>query len=257
MPKPEHVMVTLDDRVLAIRLNRPDRLNAVTAAMLTDIAQGLERAEKESEVRCVLLCASGRGFCAGRDLSDAQAGEDAASILAETMNPLIQSLYGLRMPTVAAVNGVAMGFGLGLALACDLVLASRSAKFGVPFARLGGALDCGGHYFLSRRVGANNAMDMIYTAEPVDGQRALAMGLAQRCYDDADLASLSWNIARRLAAGPSGALMRQKQLIRDAARLELPQVLDLEAKLQGDLALTDDYREGLAAFVQKREPRFS
>lgn len=245
-----------DDGVMELRLDRPEKFNAVTPAMTQAIGAAVADATSDSSIRCLLVTGSGRGFCAGRDLSSAAPGEDAREILATQMNPVIAALYECPKPTIAAVNGAAMGFGLGLALACDIVYAGHSARFAVPFARLGAALDSGGHYLLRSRLPAGRVLQMIYTAESVDGQAAAAIGLADRCCPDTELKAAAMALARTCADGPAQALQRQKALLRQAATLGLRDVLDAEAQLQGELALTADYREGVAAFQAKRKAVF-
>lgn len=250
------IVVECGEGVMELRLNRPEKMNAVTAAMTSELGAALARAADDSGVRCVLLTAAGRAFCAGRDLESAVPGEDAERILADEMNPVIAALHALAKPTVAAVNGAAMGFGLGLALACDVILASRSARFGVPFAKLGAALDCGGHWFLSQRLPAGRVLEMIYSATPVGGEMAVQVGLAERCCPDESLHDEARRFAQLCADGPGEAFRRQKRLLRSVPGRSLDEVLAEEARLQGQLALTADYREGVEAFQQRRAPAF-
>jgi 2-(1,2-epoxy-1,2-dihydrophenyl)acetyl-CoA isomerase len=242
--------------VMEIRLDRPEKMNAVTSETTAALREWLSAAAADASVRCVLVTASGRAFCSGRDLSQARPGEDAQRILADEMNPVIAALHALPKPTVAAVNGAAMGFGLGLALACDVVYAGRSAQFGIPFAKLGAVLDCGGHWLLSRRIPPGRVLEMIYSATPVDGETAARIGLAERCLPDDELLAHARSFAQRCADGPALAFERQKALLRDAASADLLQVLDAEARLQGEVARTADYREGVQAFLQRRTPVF-
>ncbi len=253
----EGILIQRHDGVMELRMDRPEKLNAVTPAMTQAIGAAVAEATNDPGVRCLLVTGTGRGFCAGRDLSSAAPDEDAQEILATQMNPVIAALYECPKPTIAAVNGAAMGFGLGLALACDVVYAGHSARFAVPFARLGAALDSGGHYLLRSRLPAGRVLEMIYTAEAVDGQAAAAIGLADRCCPDAELQARAMALARACADGPAQAFQRQKALLRQAATSGLRDVLDAEAQLQGELALTGDYREGVAAFQAKRKPVFS
>ena len=250
------IVVDRSDGVMELRLGRPEKLNAVTPAMTAALADAISRAAEDAAVRCVLVTAAGRAFCAGRDLESARPGEDAERILADEMNPVVAGLYALAKPTVAAVNGVAMGFGLGLALACDVVLAGRAARFGVPFAKLGAALDCGGHWLLSQRLPAGRVLELIYTAAPVDGETAARIGLAERCLPDETLHDEARRFARLCADGPSLAFARQKALLRSVPGRTLGDVMADEARLQGELADTADYREGVEAFRQRRAPVF-
>ncbi|MGD9941990.1 MAG: enoyl-CoA hydratase/isomerase family protein [Burkholderiaceae bacterium] len=252
----EGLIVEHAEGVLELRLDRPDKMNAVTPGMVAALRSAIDAAAVDAAVRCVLLTAAGRAFCAGRDLSGASGGEDAERILAREMNPVVAALFALPKPTVAAVNGAAMGFGLGLALACDVVYAGASARFGVPFARLGAALDSGGHWLLPRRLPPGRVLEMIFSAEPVDGATAERIGLAERCLPDESLREQARRFAQRCADGPAHAFARQKALLRSAPTLGLDEVLAAEARLQGELAQTADYREGIEAFQQRRAPVF-
>ncbi len=250
------ILIQRHGKIMEIRLDRPEKLNAVTPHMTGAIATALAEAASDDSVRCVLISAVGRAFCAGRDLSDATADEDARAILAERMNPVIAAVYECPKPTIAAVNGPAMGFGLGLALACDVVYAAASASFAVPFARLGAALDCGGHYLLRGRVSAGRILEMIYSAEAVDGSTAAAIGLADRCWSDGELGQRVFELASKCAKGPTLAFLHQKALLRKVQTMSLREVLEAEAEIQGELATTEDYREGVSAFKAKRTPAF-
>jgi len=250
------ILLNIYDGVLEIRLDRPSKLNAVTPEMTAEIGAAVEQATQSEAVRCMLITAAGRAFCAGRDLAGSQANEDARAILVEQMNPVIANIYDCPKPTIAAVNGVAMGFGLGLALACDVVFASESAHFAIPFAHLGAALDSGGHFLLLQRLPLGRVLQMVYSAEAVDGRAAAAMGLADHCCPDVELETQSRNFARVCSDGPATALRRQKALCRAVRNMSLSQVLEAEASLQGDLARTNDYREGVSAFQARRKPVF-
>jgi 2-(1,2-epoxy-1,2-dihydrophenyl)acetyl-CoA isomerase len=246
----------LADGVLRIRLAKPEKMNALSEADMDALAEALASAAVDANVRCLLLTGLGRAFCAGRDISSAGAGEDAGLILRRHVNPMLLALHRLPQPTIAAVNGAAMGVGLGLALACDIVYVGESAKFSSPFARLGAALDSGGHYFLPRRVSPGRAMELIYTGDVIDGAEAVRLGLADRLAPDGVLQASAAALARRIADGPQSAFQAQKALMRNAASLSLSEVLEREAKIQGDLARTPEYAEGIAAFQARRPPRF-
>ncbi|MGT2428674.1 enoyl-CoA hydratase/isomerase family protein [Cupriavidus basilensis] len=191
--------------VLSITLARPAKRNALTTQMVRALRTVLEEASRSRAVRTLLLCAEGAAFCAGRDLSDAVAGEDAAAILHEEINPLIESLSKVPQPTIAAVGGAAMGVGLGLALACDLVMASPSAAFASPFARLGGILDSGGHWLLARRIGGSRTFRMIATAEQIGGEDAYDWGMADLLVPDEELDTRARDWRR---CSPMGRRMR-------------------------------------------------
>lgn len=243
--------------VLTITLDRPAKMNALRLQDMAAIDAALRQAADDPEVRCIVLTGAGKAFSAGRDLSQAAAGEGAAEILRDHINPVIQALHDHPRPTIAAVNGAAMGIGLGLALACDVVLAGASARFSSPFAKLGAALDSGGHAFLQRRLPRGRALELIYTGRVVNGAEAVALGLADRLVPDEVLAASATALGMRIAAGPSVALQAQKALFDRAGGLTLAEVLDAEAELQGRLSETHDYAEGLAAFAARRPPVFN
>lgn len=237
-------------------MDRPAKLNALTREMIASLSAIFSDAAGDGSVSALLLRGEGRSFCTGRDLTDAAPGEDARTIIADEINPLIHSLYALEVPTVAAVRGPVMGIGLGLALACDLVVAGRSAALSSPFARLGAALDSGGHFFLAQALGARRALELVYSARPITGDALVASGLASACVADEAVDATAWEQAARLARGPTTSFRRQKRLMRYAGQLGLTAVLAEEAELQGELAATADYAEGLAAFAERREPDF-
>jgi 2-(1,2-epoxy-1,2-dihydrophenyl)acetyl-CoA isomerase len=157
----------LGDGLVQILIDRPDKLNALTLDMMAELRAAIEDVRADPSVTALLLCGSGRAFCTGRDLSDAQPGEDAYAILHDHINGLVSAVYDLEIPTIAAVRGPIMGVGLGLALACDIVVAGHSAAISSPFARLGAALDSGGHFFLARAIGSHRALDLVYSGLPI------------------------------------------------------------------------------------------
>src|SRR5213075_802618 len=202
------VLFSVDAGVQRITLNRPEKLNALNPEMLEQLDQALERAKHESEIRAVLLTGAGRGFCTGQDLAerDVRAGAppiDLAVSLGSHYNPLVRRMRELPKPIVCAVNGVAAGAGANIALACDIVLAARSASFVQSFSRLGLVPDSGGTYFLPRRVGAARAMGLALLGERLSAEDAERWGLIWATLDDSELASYSMEIARQLAAGPT------------------------------------------------------
>ena len=250
--------ITVEDSsgVRTITLDRPAAMNAVNRAMLQDLAAAFGAAADDDEVRCLLLTGAGRAFCSGRDLSEAEPGEDAYAIIAETITPVLEQLWEFEKPTVAAVNGAAMGVGLGLALNCDVVIAADNARFSSPFANLGVALDSGGHFHLPRLVGLHRALEMVYTADVIRGPQAAEWGLVNRSVAGSRLMAVAHGLGERIAAGPTLAFRRQKDLLRRAASMSWADVNEAEARLQAELVQTADYAEGLAAFNEKRAPRF-
>jgi len=252
------ITLAISDHVATLTLNRPDRLNAFTEAMHEDL-RGAIREVKAGGVRALLLTGAGRGFCAGQDLTDRAgntAGADAGSSLERNYNPLIKSLRELEMPVIAAVNGVAAGAGASLALACDLVLAARSAYFLQAFCHIGLVPDAGGTYFLPRMVGQARAMGLALLGDRLPAEDAERWGLIWKCVDDDKLAAEAGALAKKLAGGPTKGLALIKQAIRAGVQNSLDDQLALEARLQSVANKTEDFREGVTAFVQKRPAQF-
>jgi 2-(1,2-epoxy-1,2-dihydrophenyl)acetyl-CoA isomerase len=251
------IRYAVDGAVATITLNRPDKLNAFTAEMHGELADALGRLAGDG-ARALLVTGAGRGFCAGQDLG--QRAGDAAPDLGETLdrlyNPLIRRLRALELPVIAAVNGPAAGAGMSLALACDLALAARSASFLQAFARIGLAPDSGSTWMLPRLVGPQRARVLALLAERISAEEAVAWGLIWKVVDDAALMPEANALAARLAAAPTRALARIKRALDAAWGHSLDDQLDLERDLQRELGRTEDYREGVAAFLAKRAPVF-
>jgi len=252
----------LDAGVFTLTLNRPDRLNAFTLEMHAELAAALQEAVAAGS-RALVLTGAGRGFCAGQDLNErrhvadpATPAPDLADGLRRRFNPLILAMRALPFPTVAAVNGVAAGAGAAFALSCDLVLAARSASFLLAFARIGLAPDAGSSFFIPHLVGRQRAAAMMLLAEPVPAEQAEAWGLIHRAVDDAALMDEARGLAARLAAGPTASYREIRRLLDAAACTDLAGQLEHEAASQGRLGRSDDYREGVAAFLQKRTAAF-
>jgi len=240
-----------------ITLNRPERLNALTLDMAEALMEALEAAEKDPACRAVLLTGAGRGFCAGQDLTEiAEASAAEIGDLLDAYNPLILKLRALPIPIVCAVNGVAAGAGANLALACDIVLAARSATFLQAFAKIGLIPDCGGTWLLPRLIGEARARALSMLAEPVPAETAAEWGMVWRAVADEQLMREAEALAARLAAGPTAALGLVKQALDESAVNELEEQLDLEAELQEEAAENPDFAEGLRAFLEKRPPVF-
>jgi 2-(1,2-epoxy-1,2-dihydrophenyl)acetyl-CoA isomerase len=255
------ILVSRDAGVLSLTLNRPDKLNAFNPEMHRLLREALEEARDEPGVRAVLLTGSGGGFCAGQDLSERNVGADAAPIdlsvsLGSNYNPLVRRLRALPKPVVCAVNGVAAGAGANIALACDIVLAARSASFVQSFSRLGLVPDSGGTYFLPRLVGSARAMGLALLGERLSAEEAERWGLIWKAVEDERLVEEATGIAQTLAAGPTKGYGLIKQAIQASAGNSLDAQLDLERDLQREAGFSEDYREGVAAFMQKRKPQY-
>jgi 2-(1,2-epoxy-1,2-dihydrophenyl)acetyl-CoA isomerase len=256
------ILVSRNAGVLSLTLNRPDKLNAFNPEMHKLLREALEEARDEAGVRAVLLTGSGRGFCAGQDLSERNVSADAAPIdlsvsLGSHYNPLVRRLRALPKPVVCAVNGVAAGAGANIALACDIVLAARSASFVQSFSKLGLVPDSGGTYFLPRLVGSARAMGLALLAERLSAEDAERWGLIWKAVDDARLMEKASAIARIFAAGPTKGYGLIKKALHASAGNSLDSQLDLERDLQREAGLSADYREGVGAFMQKRKPQYT
>ena len=256
------LLVSMEAGVLTLTLNRPEKLNAFNPEMHQALRQGLERAADDAAVRAVVLTGAGRGFCAGQDLSERDVRPGAAPIdlsvsLGSHYNPLVRRLRALPKPIVCAVNGIAAGAGANIALACDIVIASRSARFVQAFSRIGLVPDSGGTYFLPRLVGTARAMALALLAESLSAEQAEQWGLIWKAVDDERLAEETAALARRLAHGPTRGYGLLKKALQASSGNSLDAQLDLERDLQREAGLSEDYREGVSAFKEKREPRFS
>jgi 2-(1,2-epoxy-1,2-dihydrophenyl)acetyl-CoA isomerase len=257
----ETIEMAVDGGVAKVVLNRPDRLNSFTVEMHHELSDALDHAEADPEIRALLLTGAGRGFCAGQDLSDrAVAPGDTAVDLGHSVetyySPLIKRLSNMAMPVVCAVNGVAAGAGANIALACDIVIAARSAKFIQSFANIGLIPDSGGTFVLPRLIGQARALGLSLTGQPLPAAKAEEWGLIWQCVEDSELAEVSVQLARQFAAGPTLGLVATKRAIRSSFARPLDEALDLERDLMRELGASADYKEGVAAFSAKRTANF-
>jgi len=258
----EAIRYVTHDGIARIVLNRPDRLNSFTARMHEELASALDEADANPEVRALLLTGAGRGFCAGQDLSDRAVAPGSAPVdLGDTVErywaPLVKRLATRDKPVICAVNGVAAGAGANLALACDIVIAARSAKFIQSFAKIGLIPDTGGTWALPRMVGQARALGLALTAEPLPAEKAEEWGLIWKCVDDGLLEQESVALALALAAGPTRGLAATKHAIRASLLNTLEDELVIERDLMRELGNSADYQEGVTAFMEKRTPTFT
>jgi 2-(1,2-epoxy-1,2-dihydrophenyl)acetyl-CoA isomerase len=256
------LLEALEGGVLTLTLNRPERMNAFNIALHEALADAVRRAAENEGCRAVLLTGAGKGFCAGQDLSDrAVAAGDGRPDLGESIdkryNPLIRALRSLPKPVVCAVNGAAAGAGANVALACDIVLAAKSAKFLQAFARIGLVPDSGGTWVLPRLVGDARARALMMLADPIPAEQAEAWGMIYRAVDDGELMGAAHEVAARLAAGPTHALGLMKRAFAASSVNSLDAQLDLERDLQREAGAADEFVEGVRAFLEKRPPNFA
>ena len=248
--------------ICVLTLNRPERLNALTVAVAKDFKAAVHEA-LEGGARVIVLTGAGRAFSAGGDLREMQeiASRDGRveAFFDEPLRVLNESILLIRetpVPFIAAVNGVASGGGCNLALACDLVIAAESAKFNQAFIKIGLVPDCGGTFILPRLVGWRRAAELMFTGELITAQRAAEMGMINSVATDGELMSQVMAMAEKLASAPTAALGRIKQLLDASATNDWPGQLDLERRMQIESGKTEDFGEGVAAFLEKRPPRF-
>jgi 2-(1,2-epoxy-1,2-dihydrophenyl)acetyl-CoA isomerase len=255
------IVINIDasTRVATLTLNRPDKLNSFTRTMHEELSKALDQVE-ESNARALVITGAGRGFCAGQDLADLDftpgAMTDLGALIDRHFNPLVRRLQALPLPVIAAVNGIAAGAGANLAMACDLIVAARSASFVQAFVKIGLVPDSGGTWLLPRRVGEARALGLALTGDKLGAEQAEAWGLVWKVVDDEQLQSAALKLAEQLAQQPAKAIVAIKHAIRAAANNTLDQQLDLERDVQRELGDSHDYAEGVAAFKEKRAPRF-
>jgi len=258
----EQITVERDGGVATVTLNRPDKLNALTAVMSDELIDAFTRAREDSDIRAVVVTGAGRGFCAGQDLSEFEAAyrsgqrPDIREHLARSYHRLIPLVVETRKPVIAAVNGVAAGAGVSLAAACDLRIASEDARFTQAFVKIGLVPDSGGTWLLPRVIGHARALELSMTGDVIDAAAALELGLVNRVIPTSGFDEEVAAYAARLSAMPTAAIGETKELLREALGLRLEDALEREAEAQGRMGQTDDHLEGVMAFAEKREPRF-
>ena len=261
MLESDTVLTAFADGVLRLTLNRPEKLNAFNEEMHMALRAGLQRAHEDTSIRAVLLTGAGRAFCAGQDLGDRDPRKtsepvDLGHTLETYYNPNLRLIRAMEKPVICAVNGVAAGAGANIAIACDIVLAAKSAKFIQAFSKIGLVPDSGGTWSLPRLLGEARAKGLALTAEPLPAETAAEWGMIWKAVDDDKLIDEAGALAKKLAAGPTFGLALTKQAIHAAASNTLDQQLDLERDYQRLAGRSADYAEGATAFLDKRAPVF-
>lgn len=257
----ETILLEIQDGAARLTLNRPEKLNSFTVHMHVELQQAFEQLEEEKDLRILVLTGAGRAFCAGQDLSDRVVGTDEMLDLGASIEkfyaPLVRRIRALPVPVIAAVNGVAAGAGANLAFACDIVIAARSASFIESFCKLGLIPDTGGTYFLPRLVGTARALGMALLGDKVSAEQAANWGLIWQAVNDAELTTTIDNLVKKFQSAPTRGLARIKQAIYLSPQHSLDQQLAVERDFMRELGKTQDFREGVTAFLEKRSPKFS
>ena len=256
------ILFDVSDGIARLTLNRPDRLNSFNVEMHGEVRDALRRLAEDRAARVLVLTGAGRGFCAGQDLGDRAVapggqGVDLGESIDKYYKPLVLALRNLPMPVIAAVNGVAAGAGANIALSCDLVIATKSASFIQSFSKLGLVPDSGGTWLLPKLIGNARAMGLALLADKLSAEQAAQWGLIWRCVDDGEFKQTVDALAQQLALAPTRGLARTKQAIYESWGRPFEQQLDQERDFQRELGRSQDYAEGVAAFTEKRNPKFT
>jgi 2-(1,2-epoxy-1,2-dihydrophenyl)acetyl-CoA isomerase len=257
----ECIQFKIENNIAVLTLNRPDRLNSFTQAMHLEVRDALDKLQADKSARVLVLTGAGRGFCAGQDLADRAVepgaqGVDLGESVEKFYAPLVMTIKSLPMPVICAVNGVAAGAGANLALACDIVLAAKSASFIEAFCKLGLIPDTGGTWHLPRLVGHARAMGLALLGEKLSAEQAVEWGLIWRCVPDEALMDEAMAMAEHFAGAPTKGLAFTKRALQASYANTLPEQLELEGEMMRELGYSHDYREGVAAFVAKRPAHF-
>ena len=250
----------VDSGVAVVVLNRSERMNSFNTEMHSELRQALDQVSSNSAIRCLLLTANGKGFCAGQDLNDRKFDPDASPDLGlsliENYNPLIRTITNLQIPVICAMNGVAAGAGVGISLACDIVIAARSASFVLSFCKVGLGMDSASSWSLPRLIGLPRAKGLALLGEKLAAEKAEQWGLIWKCVDDDQLIHEAMEMAQHFATQPTMGLGIIKQELLESTAHSFEQQLDMEAELQAIAGRTEDYREGVLSFLEKRKPVF-
>ncbi|MEO0202430.1 MAG: enoyl-CoA hydratase/isomerase family protein [candidate division WOR-3 bacterium] len=254
----ETIILDKKDSLLIVKLNRPDSLNAITTKMLSELNKVFSDAQKDESIRAVLLTGEGRGFCSGQDLKEIEnlEGFSFYDHLVNNYNPVILKMHNLEKPIIVGINGICAGAGISLALAGDIRISKRSAKFVLAFSNIGLITDSGSSYFLVNMLGISKALELLWTNEIIDSQKALDFGIINRIFEDDEFDNKIVEFSTNIANGPTKAYAISKRLFNRVYGLGLGEVLELEAQYQEFLSKTEDFNEGIKAFLEKRKPNF-
>ena len=257
----ETLLFEKQDGIAKLSLNRPDKLNALDTQLFNELYEALIDSAKDPQIRCIVLTGAGRGFCSGADTSDLGAksveeGAEDFGIKMERSNRIIRALRDIEKPIIASVNGVAVGAGMNIALACDIRIASDKASFGEVFVRIGLSPDDGGGYLLWRLVGLGKATELMFTGDIIDAEEALRIGLVNQVVPHDELERSTMEFAKKMAKGPTRAIGLAKKILNRGMETDLATLLDFEAFAQYQTASSEDSKEGVKAFIQRRKPHF-
>lgn len=252
------IEIKKENQVTYIYLNRPEKFNSFNREMALALQNALRENEKDEECRCIVLSGNGKAFCAGQDLAEAidKNGPGILNIVTQHYNPIIKLIRGIKKPVIAAVNGVAAGAGANIALCCDIVVASENASFIQAFSKIGLIPDSGGTYFLPRLIGIQRASALMMTGDKVSAQDALQMGMIYKVFSSDTFETEYKKLAEQIAQMPTQALIATKLLLNQSFENTLDKQLEQEANYQNELSISYDYREGVNAFLEKRQPKF-
>jgi len=254
----ETLILNKIENLLVVKLNRPESLNALTSKMLKELNNVFSEAQKDNSVRAILLTGEGKGFCSGQDLKDIENLESFSFYehLVNNYNPLILKMRTIEKPIIVGINGACAGAGLSLALAGDIRIAKRSAKFTLAFGKIGLITDSGSSYFLVRMIGISKTFELLWTNEIFDSQKALELGIINKIFEDDEFDNKIIEFSLDIANGPTKAYAISKRFFNKIYDLTLNEVLELEAQYQEVLGKTEDFKEGVKAFIEKRKPNF-
>lgn len=253
------ILIELKGDIAWLTLNRPEKLNAFNRSMALELQDQLLACDENDSVRAVVLTGAGRAFCSGQDLSELPPGQvpEIEKAIDETYNPIVRLLKTIRKPVVCAVNGTAAGAGANIALACDIVVAISSASFVQAFSKIGLIPDCGGTFFLPRLIGLQKATALMMLGDKISASEAERLGMIYACFEETEFTEKVHQIASTLARLPTVALMLTRKALLESSTNNLEEQLELEKKFQQKAGMTMDFKEGIAAFLQKRIPVFN